>query len=111
MWLTGFPAGSVDDRSTDDVLRLSCDPSVTMLDSALCRGGCADILSAMLSREHVATMLSRADTAWSTVQGVTRQWSRQALVTIAFKRYFDGLPARGVSMATLSATDGRVDVQ
>lgn len=49
-------------------------------------------------------MLSRADSAWSTVQGVTRQWRRQVLVTTAFKRHFDSLGAKGWSMATLSAT-------
>jgi hypothetical protein len=58
----------------------------------------------MLSREDLVTMLSRADTAWSTVQGVIRQWRRQDLATTAFKRHFDGLGANGWSMATLSAT-------
>lgn len=65
----------------------------------------ADTLSAMLSHEQIVTMLSRADTAWSTVQGVIRQWRRQALVNTAFKRRTDSLAAAGLSVATYSATD------
>ncbi len=50
-------------------------------------------------------MLSRADTAWTTVQGVTRQWRRHVLVTSAFEQYFEMLLAAGQqSMASARAT-------
>lgn len=61
----------------------------------------------MVTKEHLVSLLRGADTAWDTVQGVTRQWRRQSLVTVAFERQMAAAEAAGRSTATFTAT--RVD--
>ena len=58
----------------------------------------------MLTREQLVALLNGADTAWTTAQGVTRQWRRQRLVTIAFEWHVDALEAAGRSIARITAT-------
>jgi hypothetical protein len=58
----------------------------------------------MPTRAELTALLSRADTAWTTVEGVSRHWRDQRLVTIAFRRYVDRFSAAGQPpIATLIA--------
>lgn len=50
-------------------------------------------------------LLSQADTAWTSMRGVYRQWRRQALVDVAFHRWRHSLSAAGVT--SLTTTVGR----
>jgi hypothetical protein len=67
----------------------------------------------MATRAELITLMSRADTAWTTVQGVSRHWRDQRLVTIAFHRRTAALSAAGQPpIATLTArsnNEGDVD--
>jgi hypothetical protein len=49
----------------------------------------------MPTRTELITLLSRADSAWTTVQGVTRHWRDQRLVTIGFHQHTAALSAAG----------------
>lgn len=57
----------------------------------------------MVSREQLVALLSAADDAWSTVQGVARYWRRQALTDVAFMRFVDEEAATDGSVATFQA--------
>jgi hypothetical protein len=59
-----------------------------------------------MTASRLAELLRAAETAWTTVEGVTRHWRRQDLVKLAFKRHFEQLNAHGpgTSVAYFSAT-------
>jgi hypothetical protein len=70
------------------------------------------IVRLMPTRAELITLLSRADTAWTTVQGVSRHWRDQRLVTIAFGRYVGALSAAGqppIATFTARSTHERED--